>query len=146
MIMNSLVRKLALFLLLSIGMSNAIAMKSAQVFVSFSMPEQLLSETLAESARLQIPALLRGLVDNSMPKTVEKIVSLSKKIPNLNLQIDPTAFEKYGIQQVPALVVDNGQVFDVLYGNLALRDGLLKIAESGNSGLSKAELERIYHE
>lgn len=129
-------RKLMSFLLLSIVSSNLMAMKSVEVFVSFSMPEQLLSETLAESARLHIPALLRGLVDNSMPKTVERIVSLSKKIPNLNLQIDPTAFEKYGIQQVPALVVDNGQVFDVLYGNLALRDGLLKIAESGDSGFT----------
>jgi conjugal transfer pilus assembly protein TrbC len=133
-------------LCISVYMQSALATPSAQVFVSFSMPEQLLSETLSESARLHIPALLNGLIENSMPKTVGRIVGLSKKIPNLNLQIDPTAFEKYGIQQVPALVVDNGQVFDVLYGNLLLRDGLLKIADGGESGLSKTDIQRLYHE
>lgn len=113
------------------------------VFVSFSMPEQLLSETLDESARLHIPALLNGLIANSMPETVQKIQKLSKSVPKLNLQIDPTAFERFGIKQVPALVVEHEGRFDVLYGNLTLKEGLLRIASDGESGFSTADARRL---
>ena len=37
------------------------ASPNVQVFVSFSMPENLLKQTLSESARLHIPAILNGL-------------------------------------------------------------------------------------
>ncbi len=98
---------------------------STQIFVSFSMPEPLLQQTLMESASLHIPAILNGLYHNSMPETAAKIMALSKEVPQLNLQIDPTAFERFGIHQVPALVVSDGQSFDVIYGNLTLAEGLL---------------------
>lgn len=113
------------------------------VFLSFSMPEQLMSEMLNESAALHIPAVLNGLIANSMPETVKKIQTLSKSVPNLNLQIDPTAFERFGIKQVPALVVDNGKAFDVLYGNLSIQEGLLKMAGHGDSGLLMIDVRRI---
>ena len=102
-----------------------------QVFVSFSMPERLLEETLAESARLHIPANLNGLVNDSMPETIAKIVALTERVPDLSLQIDPTAFERYNITQVPALVVDTGDCFDVLYGTRTLTEGLNRIAYHG---------------
>ena len=119
---------------------------NAQVFVSFSMPERLLQETLRESARLKIPTILNGLIDNSMPTTVKRIQVLSESIPDLNLQIDPTAFERFGIKDVPALVVDNGHAFDVLYGNLSLKDGLLKMAGQGDSGFSMLDARRLLGE
>ena len=102
-----------------------------QVFVSFSMPERLLEETLAESARLHIPANLNGLVNDSMPETIAKIVALTERVPDLSLQIDPTAFERYGIQQVPALVVEHGDCFDVIYGTRTLTENLNRIERSG---------------
>lgn len=113
------------------------------VFVSFSMPEQLMFETLRESARLHIPVFLNGLIANSMPKTVKKIQILSQSVPNLNLQIDPTKFERFGITQVPALVVEQGSSFDVLYGNLTLKEGLLRIAAYGESGFSVSDARRL---
>lgn len=134
-------------LLTGIGFGLLLCFKAwgvqAYVFVSFSMPEQLISETLEESARLHIPALLNGLIANSMPETVKKIQALSKAVPNLNLQIDPTAFERFGIKQVPALVVEHEGNFDVLYGNLTLKEGLLRIAAEGASGFSKADARRL---
>lgn len=135
--------KLMLGLIMSLVVFEAMGAPTAQVFVSFSMPERLLQQTLSESARLNIPALLNGLVDNSMPKTVQRIQVLSKTVPNLNLQIDPTAFERFGIKQVPALVVDNGKTFDVLYGNLSLSDGLLRIAGHGDSGMTVSDARRL---
>ena len=103
----------------------------AYVFVSFSMPEQLLIETLSESARLHIPAVLNGLVQNSMSETTKKVMGLSNQVPHLGLQIDPTAFERFGINQVPALVVEEGRCFDVIYGNITLVQGLARIKTQG---------------
>lgn len=108
--------------------------ESVHVFVSFSMPETLLIETLRDSARLNIPATLNGLYQNSVEKTAQKIMVLSKEVPQLQLQIDPTAFERFHIQQVPALVVKNNHCFDVIYGHLPLQEGLKRIYEKGECG------------
>ena len=103
-----------------------------EVFVSFSMPEQLMIETLTESTHLGLPVTLNGLIDDAMPKTMEKLFELSQKVPDLALQIDPTAFERYGVTQVPALVVDTGDCFDVIYGTLTLKEGLRRIQARGH--------------
>lgn len=128
---------------LSTLLQTALAAPQLQVFVSFSMPEILLEQTLDEAARLHIPAYLNGLYHNSMPETAKKILTLANKVPALNLAIDPTAFERFGITQVPALVVESAQGFDVLYGNLTLTEGLLRIANRGDSGLSVLDARRI---
>jgi len=113
------------------------------VFVSFSMPEQLLQETLSEASRLHFPVYLNGLYHNSMQETAIKLLRLSQQIPNLSLQIDPTRFERFAISQVPALVVARGKAFDVLYGHLSLREGLLRIADKGGCGFTQDEARRI---
>jgi conjugal transfer pilus assembly protein TrbC len=109
-------------------LNGALYPAKISVFISFSMPHQLLEETLKESVRLNIPVYLNGLYHDSMPETVRKIMELSKEIPNLNLQIDPTLFERFSISQVPALVVEKNKSFDVIYGNLTLEEGLNRIA------------------
>ncbi len=108
---------------------------SSHLFVSFSMPDKLMEETLKESARLHIPATLNGLYQDSMPKTMEKIAKLTQKVPDLAFQIDPTAFERFNIHQVPALVVEQGDCFDVIYGTLTLTEGLNRIARRGECAL-----------
>ena len=123
-----------------------LATPHAFVFVSFSMPNALLMDTLNDSARLQIPATLNGLHHNSMMETVNLIGALSNQVPNLNLQIDPTAFEWFGIQQVPALVVEEDGCFDVIYGHLPLKEGLERIASQGECGLSTRALQGLAHE
>lgn len=119
---------------------------TGSVFVSFSMPTNLLEETLAECARLKMPAYLNGLYHDSMRETAYKLIDLSKRIPDLNVQIDPTAFEKFDIHQVPALVVENGNAFDVIYGHLSLEEGLLRIAGRGDSGLNVLDVRRMLGE
>lgn len=136
-------KKKGMGLLIGLLVSTAIQATHVAVFISFSMPEMLLEETLKDSVRLKIPAYLNGLYRNSMPETAIKVMALSQRIPDLNLQIDPTAFERFGIQQVPALVVENGGAFDVIYGHLPLKEGLLRIANRGDSGLSKADVRRM---
>ena len=108
---NSVAKVAVVAMLSLIFCATADAALRAQVFVSFSMPETLLKQTLKESACFRIPAILNGLHQNSMPATMKKIMELSKEIPQLNLQIDPTAFERFAITQVPALVVEKDNIF-----------------------------------
>ena len=116
---------------------------TVSVFVSFSMPDNLLEETLKESARLKFPVYLNGLYHDSMRETALKVMELSEHIPNLNLQIDPTAFERFGIHQVPALVVNNSQAFDVIYGHLSIKEGLSRMAGRGDSGFSALDARQV---
>ena len=112
----------------NVSMANG----QAHVFVSFSMPKKLFIETLKEAKELNLPVYIKGFYQNSMKLTAEKIMEFTKDVPDLNLQIDPTLFEKYDIQKVPAVVCDNGEAFDVIYGNLKIREALNRIAESNN--------------
>jgi conjugal transfer pilus assembly protein TrbC len=131
---------------LVINATAASTKPSVQVLVSFSMPQQLLSQTLINAADLQIPAVLNGLHHNSMPETVKLIGMLSNTIPNLQLQIDPTVFERFDVQQVPALVVSRLDCFDVIYGHLMIQEGLERIAQHGSCGFKKELLQELIHE
>lgn len=139
---NNITVKL-LGLMFGMLMNSILFAGSIAVFISFSMPPQLLHETLTDSAKLHIPAYLNGLHNNSMHDTAVKVMALSKTIPHLYLQIDPTAFERFGITQVPALVVANDNTFDVIYGNLPLAEGLQRIIDSGDSGLTAAAISSL---
>lgn len=61
---------------------------SIHMFVRFSMPDKFLGETLREGSQLRISAYLDGLYPDFMGETALKVMALSKRIPNLN--IDPT--------------------------------------------------------
>lgn len=111
-----------------LSLSTGLMAASRFVFVSFSMPEPLLIQTLQDATRLHIPAVLNGLHHNSMKETAEQLM----KLPfGLQVQIDPTAFERFDIQHVPALVVEHTKCFDVIYGHLPLAEGLERIARHG---------------
>lgn len=112
-------------------MWSCVTQASSYVFVSFSLPEKLFTEILQESETMHIPVVLNGLYHNSMPETVEKILTLSKAFPNASILIDPTLFERFSIHHVPAVVVEQGPCFDVLYGNLTLHDALKRIQDKG---------------
>ena len=68
-----------------------------------------------------------------MRETAIKIFDLSKQVLNLSMQIDPTEFERYGIKTVPALVSDNHQKFDVVFGNTAIDAALDEIKRFGDT-------------
>lgn len=47
-------------------------------------------------------------------------------------QIDPTMYSKYGIHSVPALVVYCSEGYDVIWGNLRLKQTQGKVAAGGD--------------
>ena len=138
--------KMFMITLLSLFCTCVFATPKAHVFVSFSMPERLLQETLKESVRYNIPTYLNGLHQNSMKDTIARVGALTKAVPDLNLQIDPTAFERFGILQVPALVVEKDGRFDVIYGNFTLREAINRIAHAGDTKLTRDEIKEIISE
>jgi conjugal transfer pilus assembly protein TrbC len=114
------------------------AQEDIQVFISFSMPKQLLIETIRDASKHQVPVVLNGFVNNAMQETMRRIAELTQEVPNLAFLIDPTAFERYAIHRVPAIVVSNTHCFDVIFGNLPLDESLRRIAAKGACGFQES--------
>lgn len=119
------------FMILFFVLAQNVYCLTTSVFVSFSMPKDLIEAVFKDASQHEISVYLNGLIDDDMRKTLSHIFEYSQKYPNLSVQIDPFAFEKYHIDRVPALVVEQGDKFDVLYGNLAIDDGLLWLKRKG---------------
>jgi type-F conjugative transfer system pilin assembly protein TrbC len=81
------------------------------IFLSFSMPEDDLRGLLGEAVKTGSPVVLRGMVENSMKRTVERLGALLDKDESSNtgpspaLATDPTLFERFKIDKVPAFVL-----------------------------------------
>ena len=83
------------------------------IFISFSLPEDSLRALLAEAGRTGSPLVLRGLVENSMQRTTARLGELlgtqngreasAESTPSL--AIDPTLFERFDVDKVPAFVL-----------------------------------------
>jgi len=126
------------------------------VFVSFSMSEQSLKAWAMQAKKAGGTLVLRGLVENSLKQTLERVQEVLGADNLYVLNIDPVAFKTFGITSVPAVVVTEVQQriiqeqssdmphFDVIYGDVGLSYALKKIAEDGDqSALAKAYLERL---
>lgn len=122
----------------------------AILFVSFSMPKNLLVEMIDQANAYNIPVIIRGLVDNKVPKTLQAILDVKSKALKEHkhfsgIGIDPVWFEQFAITAVPALVVTQrpancinqkicpNQPFDVVYGNQSIKTSLEAIAFKGSS-------------
>lgn len=85
--------------------------KKMKVFISFSMPQGSLNRIVQQAyliGRDSISLAINGLDKESktFPETVKKIQELNKGT-NVVIDIDPTAFERFGVKKVPAIVVYN---------------------------------------
>ncbi len=83
------------------------------IFVSFSMPDITLRRLLTQAERIEGSLILRGLVNDSMAKTKDKIAELLEVDAQGNtrftngLAIDPTLYQRFDITQVPTFVLTN---------------------------------------
>lgn len=106
--------------------------EGALYFVSFSIPEEGLKRMLHENRQYGIPATLRGLINNDMKTTTDAVLHLVKDGVTDGIQIDPTLYSQYNIRSVPALVVRCQTGFDVVRGNIRVKQALEKVAETGD--------------
>jgi type-F conjugative transfer system pilin assembly protein TrbC len=117
------------------------------LFVSSSMPATSLKEWFIQAQRFGAVVIIRGLVNNSLLATKAWLTSSIEQIEDKGgIEINPVAFEAFGITQVPAVVVTTGKLqcvsnehciappFDVVYGNMSLYEALHAIAERGCVG------------
>ncbi|ALA26646.1 type-F conjugative transfer system pilin assembly protein TrbC [Piscirickettsia salmonis] len=126
------------------------AANGAMLFISTSMPKPLIIQMSIQASKYNIPVIMRGLIDNSMPKTLQAILNikvLAKKehLKFSGISIDPVWFDQFDITAVPAFVVTQrpagcisqkmcpNQPFDVIYGNQSIHDSLLEIAKQGSA-------------
>ncbi|MTW02726.1 type-F conjugative transfer system pilin assembly protein TrbC [Pseudoduganella ginsengisoli] len=90
-----------------VGVAPPLAGTRLIVFISLAMPEGALRRLLADGARSGAVLVLRGLEDGSIRKTVAHIGQLAGGRTGA-IQIDPQAFARYGVQQVPVVVLARG--------------------------------------
>ena len=124
------------------------------IFVSLSMPEQSLKLWAEQAEKIKGKLLLKGFVDDSLQATIDETLRIFKE-PKADFLIHPEAFEKFGIEKVPAVVIakpdnclaDDCPVpdFDVVYGDTSLEDALTKIASQGEYSQDVAkQLLKVY--
>ena len=89
------------------------------VFVSFSMPKHSLQQWLLQAEQISAPVLLRGLKHHSLKETLSEFQTLQSQTKS-GIQIDPMSFEQFGIDKVPAVVIQHPNDFDVIYGDVGL--------------------------
>lgn len=106
--------------------------EGALYFVSFSIPEEGLKRMLHETRQYGIPATLRGLVNNDMKTTTDAVLQLVKDGVTDGVQIDPTLYTQYSIRSVPSLVVRCQVGYDVVRGNIHVKQALEKVAQTGD--------------
>ena len=77
------------------------------IFVSFSMPRASLERLVEQAARTDAVLVLRGLENGSMRATAARIKGLIGD-RRVGFQIDPLAFDRFGVQSVPTFVLAAG--------------------------------------
>lgn len=90
------------------------------VFISFSVPVESWKDLSAELENTDGVFVLKGIPHGSFKEFASKIAEFRKQGINAPIQIDPLAFEKYGIEQVPAFVQSEEELFNKVVGNIPL--------------------------
>lgn len=100
------------------------------IFISFSMPKQSIRQWAQAARDANIPVIVRGLINNSFKDTVKQLMEIDPT-QTLSIQLDPNRFKQYHITQVPAVVHDTGDEFNVLYGDVSLPFALERLKQKG---------------
>ena len=103
-----------------------------RVFISFSAPLETWKSYSQELEKIKGSFVLRGLPGNSFRQLALKIKALKESGVNASILIDPEAFEKHRIKEVPTLVLEKGARVDQIIGNLPIAAALRLFAESGD--------------
>jgi conjugal transfer pilus assembly protein TrbC len=133
------------------NISNNNNTPSLIIFVSFSMPEQSIVSYIRGAKKIHASVVIRGLINNSFKDTFLKMSSIVKKAGDGGVELNPPLFTKFGISQVPAIVILPSEKinysdtiyfsdtdFDVVYGDIPLFDALKIIRDHGGVSRKKA--------
>lgn len=124
------------------------------VFVSMSMPEQMLMAYAQQAKRFNAVLMLRGFVDDKLSKTREVIMRLNKS--GARWEVSPEPFKHFKIDKVPAFVVataESGKVteegcarpdtYTSIFGDMSVLDALDKMALRAQKPIADLAKARI---
>lgn len=95
------------------------------VFVSFSMPDDLLIEYSKQAKEAGATLVIRGLYQNSLAKTQMKAAPLNPAM--VGYEINPGLFRKFKVNKVPSIVLVDSRVTKVLEDGCALPGAYIKV-------------------
>jgi type-F conjugative transfer system pilin assembly protein TrbC len=78
------------------------------VFVSSSLPDITMKILVSQSQRAGVPLVFRGLIKNDIKETARYIQSFVGADSKAGIIIDPTLFDRFKIDKVPAFTVVEG--------------------------------------
>jgi len=109
-----------------------------QIFISFSVPDNIWCSLSQDLAKIGGSFVLVGLPNNSFSELSEKIIKLKKMGVDAQIQIDPIAFKKYQISKVPTFVVSDDHKYDKISGCISVEYALNYLSEKGEVSFSKS--------
>ncbi|MTC74224.1 type-F conjugative transfer system pilin assembly protein TrbC [Providencia sp. wls1919] len=106
----------------------------AYYFVSFSIPDKALISMLYDASKFGINPVIAGMHENDMKATTDKILNIIIDSGGVvqGLDINPILYTKYNISSVPALVVYCENGFDIIRGNVRIKEALNEIRVNGD--------------
>lgn len=124
------------------------------VFVSFSMPDEMLTSYSVQAKEAGATIVLRGMVDNSVTQTQLRAIPLNK--PLASWDINPGLFRKFNIQRVPAIILADSKESQIIEdgcakpsaylqveGDVSIRQALLLMRQRGDGSLAKVAAEKL---
>lgn len=113
-----------------------------QIFVSKSMPKQLLRAYAKEASRYDGVLVFRGLPEGSFRQLIALVMDISDASFPCAMQIDDEAFKAYDIKAVPTIVLSKPASifdeqreisnFDKLQGNITIKYALELFSSGGD--------------
>lgn len=97
------------------------------IFVSLTMPRATLQRLIDQAARAKATIVIRGFANGSLRDTVTQVQGLIGK-QQVAIQIDPLAFDRFAITQVPSFVLvrDGTRPVACANGSCAPADSFLR--------------------
>lgn len=108
-----------------------------QIFVSSSMPKNLLKEYAKESIIYEGALIFKGVIDGKITKFTELIGEILEVNSNAVIQIDDESFAAFGVEQVPTIVLsEQNRLADFVYNEESIVPKYDKV--TGNIGIRYA--------
>lgn len=127
------------------------------VLISLSMPAETVERLADQARKAGAPMVLRGVTDGSLKLTMEKTADIVRKHPGAEIQIDPTLFRRFSVNQVPAFVLsvrpsdnqtcgkdcDARNTFVMVAGDVSVDYALEHIAKQPDARFAKLARARL---
>ncbi|MBY0241977.1 MAG: type-F conjugative transfer system pilin assembly protein TrbC [Burkholderiaceae bacterium] len=113
------------------------------VFISLAMPEGAVRRLIADGTRAGAVLVLRGLEAGSLVKTAARVTQLTGGRGGA-IQIDPPAFARFGVEQVPMVVLarDDGAARGCQQARCASAGSFVSVAGDVSLAHALAHVER----